>query len=127
MKRAWIIAGALAVVSAAAFAQTPKPAPVDPVPATLGQSTVTSSCATAWSGSLFAMTAAPQSGCALTARCGAASGVSYAGSSPAMATPISPRPSEVFCERCAEFGECCPCCMCAGGTVQQCINYCGGC
>lgn len=154
MKKTWIVACALLLVTVAGFAEAPSPAPLTgaALAVILGEPAATGSCAPQETGVLFAAKG-PRLGmakalCDATANCG--SGVTRFcedNTSPANCTsvdsncsigqrgyvscngvttfcPVCPCDGTPACCRCDQTGDCMSCCRCGGGTFSQCNQEC---
>jgi hypothetical protein len=146
MKKAWIVACAVLLISVTGFAQTPAPLPSDVLTAILSQPD--GSCDPQQSQVLFAAarpgTGQEKSLCTVTANCGAAGTVSCQGNSSCTAqdrncsnhqegrvtcdgvATVCPAPTctDYWCGRCSAHGLCIACCECNGGF--DCVNQCKG-
>lgn len=145
MKKAWIVACALAFASVAGFPQAPSNAPVN-LAAVLGYSAPPANCAIPQSATSFAAATSQvqQEKATCTARCDPAASVSctaatcqgvnrncYTGERGHVTCngvtkycrdACSDNPS---CDDCWATGNCGACCLCDGYTTMQCLQICG--
>lgn len=140
MKKAWLVACALALTSSICFAQTPSDTPVD-IAAILSPAAVTGSCDTLQTEMVFAAAALDVT---CTTSCGLHGSMSCpTGTSSCSAvnrdcpnrgsitcddvtTQCPPCTIEDSCFECTQSGgaDCFSCCRCNGGTFIQCATNC---